>query len=56
MPLSKSSLCDLFHRSADLLSPIARRILSLVAVASHVNADETSLKVQQRDECRRAFV
>lgn len=56
VPLSKSTLCDLFHRSAALLSPLAARILELVAGSSHINADETSLKVQQKKECHRAFV
>lgn len=56
VPLSKSTLCDLFHRDAELLSPLACRILELVAASSHINADETSLKVQHHRECRRAFV
>lgn len=56
VPLSKSTLCDLFHRDAELLGPVARRILELVAASSHINADETSIKVQQKEECRRAFV
>lgn len=56
VPMSKSTLCDVFHRDAELLGPIARRILELVAASSHINADETSMKVQQKKECRRAFV
>ena len=56
VPMSKSTLCDVFHRSAGLLSPLAQRILELAAAASHVNADETSLKVQDKDVCRRAYV
>lgn len=56
VPLSKSTLCDLFHRSAEVLSPLSQRILELIASSSHVNADETSLKVQATGECRRAFV
>ena len=56
VPLSKSTLCDIFHRDAALLEPIARRILELVAGSSHINADETSIKVQSRKECRRAFM
>lgn len=56
VPLSKSTLCDLFHRDAELLGLLASRALELVVAASHVNADETSLKVQQKNECRRAFV
>jgi len=56
VPLSKSTLCDLFHRSAEILSPLSQRIVELIAVSSHINADETSLKVQAKGECRRAFV
>lgn len=56
VPLSKSTLCDLFHRDAELLDPVSRRILELVVAAHYVNADETSLKVQHKRECRRAFV
>jgi transposase len=56
VPMSSSTLCDLFHRSAELLDPIARRILELAAESGHVNADETSLKVQAKGECRRAYV
>lgn len=56
VPMSKSTLCDVFHRDAALLSPLAVRVLQLIAASSHVNADETSLKVQQKKECRRAFV
>ncbi len=37
-----------------LLAPLAARILELTAAASHINADETSLKVQDTDVCRRA--
>ncbi|QED29950.1 transposase [Microvenator marinus] len=42
--------------SAEVLSPLSQRILELIASSSHVNADETSLKVQATGECRRAFV
>ena len=54
-PTPKSTLCDLFHRSAELLEPIADRVLALVAASSHINADETSIRVQKKDECRRAY-
>lgn len=56
VPLSKSTLCDLFHRTAEYLSPIADEILRQVASSSHINADETSIKVQMKGECRRAFL
>lgn len=56
VPLSKSTLCDLFHRTAEHLSPISEEILRLVASSSHINADETSIKIQTKDECRRGFL
>ena len=55
-PLSRSTLCDLFHRSAELLAPLADRILALVAESSHINADETSIRVQDKKVCRRAYL
>lgn len=54
--MSPSTLCDLFHRGAWFMQPLARRILELIAASTHVNADETSLKVQDKDECRRCYV
>jgi transposase len=54
--LSKSTLCDMFHRSANFLTPLSRRILELIAAVTYVNADETSLRVLQKNECRRGFV
>jgi len=56
VPMSPSSLCDQFHRGAALMQPIAQRILELIAGSSHVNADETSIKVQDKGECRRCYV
>ena len=56
VPLSKSTMGDLFHRTADHLEPVANRVLELIAAADHVHADETSLKVQDTEVCRRAFV
>jgi transposase len=55
-PISKSSLNDVFHRSADLFEPIYRRMLEKVAASSHVSADETTLKVQQKKVCRTAWM
>ena len=54
--LSKSTLCDIFHRDAELLAPLAHRVLKLAAASSHINADETSVKVLQRKVCRRAYL
>lgn len=54
--VGRSTLGDLFHRSADLLAPIHARMLELVAASEHVNADETPLPVQAEDKCRRGYV
>ena len=54
IPIARSTMTDLFHRAATLLSPIARRILSRIAASEIVFADETSLKMQSSD--KRAFV
>ncbi len=55
-PLPKSTLCDLFHRTAELVAPLSARVLDLVAQASHINADETSVRVQSKKVCRRAYL
>lgn len=54
IPIARSTMTDLFHRAASLLSPIARRILVRIAASEIVFADETSLKMQSSD--KRAFV
>jgi transposase len=49
-------LCDLFHRSAELLRPLANRIVERITESAYINADETSLKIQNKGGCRRGFV
>lgn len=56
VPMARQTLTDLFHRAAGLLEPIAKRLLALVAAASHVNADETSQPVMDKDRCRRGLM
>jgi len=56
VPMARSTLTDLYHRSADLLEPIWKRLKTLVAAASHVNADETSQPVMDTEKCRRGFM
>ena len=56
VPMARSTLNDLFHRSAGLLEPIWKRLKELLATASHVNADETSQPVMDTDKCRRGFM
>ncbi len=56
VPLSPSTLGDLFHRSAWVLKLLYTRLLVLVAAAGHVHADETRISVQQKGKCRTAWV
>ncbi len=54
--ISRSTLTDLFHRSAELLEPIHARLLQLVAASTYINADETSQPVMDEKQCRRGFI
>ena len=54
--MARSTLTDLYHRSASLLAPIHGRLLELVAASPYVNADETSQPVMDEEKCRRGFI
>ncbi len=54
IPISRSTLTDLLHQAARQLAPLSKRLLELVAAAEVVQADETSLKMQQPN--KRGFV
>jgi transposase len=54
IPISRSTMCDLFHRAADELRPIYNAALALVPASPDVHADETSIRQQGLD--RRAFL
>ncbi len=54
IPISRSTLTDLLHQAARQLAPLSKRLLALVAAAEVVQADETSLKMQ--DPNKRGFV
>jgi len=54
VPISRSTLTDLLHQAARQLAPLAKRLLELVAGSEVVQADETSLKMQQPN--KRGFV
>lgn len=56
VPMSRSTLCDLFHRCAELLSPLHRRMLGHIKSAPYVNADETSIRVLAPEVTRRGFI
>lgn len=54
IPMSRSTMCDLIHRAARELAPLHRAALALVAQASDVHADETSIRQLGLD--KRAFI
>ena len=54
--IHRSTLNDIFHRTADCFVPIHTRLLQLVGQASHVNADETTIRVQTPEKCKKSYV
>ena len=46
IPIARSTMTDLFHRAAELLAPLSRRILERIGASPIVFADETTLKMQ----------
>ena len=54
--INKSTLCDIFHRSADLLVPIYRHLIDEIQKTDLVNADETRIKLQQPNQCKDAWM
>lgn len=54
IPMSRSTLTDLFHAAAEKLAPLSQRLMQLVAQSEIVQADETSLVMQK--PFRRGFV
>jgi len=43
IPMSRSTMTELFHRAGELLKPLAARVLALVAASDVVLADETTM-------------
>jgi transposase len=56
VPLSRSTLTDLFHRAAALLAPVVACLLSLIASAQVVWADETPVRVLAPKKTRRGYL
>lgn len=46
IPMSRSTMTELFHRTGELVAPLAARILELIAQSEIVLADETPMPVQ----------
>jgi transposase len=56
VPISRSTLTDLFHRAAQLLAPLVLRLLVLISQALVVQADETPLRVLARKKTHRGYL
>lgn len=56
VPVARSTMTELFHRVAQILAPLVRRMLQLIAQSQRVLADETSLPVQAEGKTRRGFI
>lgn len=54
IPMSRSTMCDLLHRGADVLRPLYDAALKLVPKAADVHADETSIRQLGLD--KRAYI
>ena len=58
IPISRSTLCDLFHQAANILTPLYQRMAAYVALSLLVLADETPLQVLDKnlDKTRKGYV
>jgi len=56
VPVAASTLASLFHKCAELLTPLYDRLRELVAAESVVQADETHIKVLAKPKTRRAWI
>jgi transposase len=56
LAITRSSLCNLFHQTADALKPIYQRMLTTMSSYSLVMADETPLPVQAEVKTHRGFM
>jgi len=54
IPMTRQTLTDLFHAAAEKLTPLADRLLALIAQCPVVQADETPIKMQNPK--RRGYV
>ncbi len=56
MNIARSTLCDLFHRTAELLQPIYQHLIRMAAADPYLNMDETPQPVLDKGKCRRGYV
>ena len=56
MPLARSTVCTLFHRTALVLRPIWDKLFELARRDRYLHADETTLPVQAQDKCATGWI
>lgn len=56
VPVQRTTMGDLFHTGADVLQPLADRVLQLVRESHLVLADETPIRVLAEKKTRRSYV
>ncbi|TSC20978.1 IS66 family transposase [Corallococcus sp. Z5C101001] len=56
VPMSRSTLTDLFHQSAEVLLPLSSHLLQCIASSEVVWADETPLRVLDVKKTRRGYL
>ena len=56
LKVSRSSLCNLFHQTAEALKPIYQRMLEIMPNYELVLADETPLPVQAENKTHKGYV
>jgi transposase len=54
--VARSTLCELFHRAAELLAAIAARLIEIAATDRYLHMDETPQPVQDKGSCRRGWI
>ena len=54
--VARSVLCGLFHRAANAVEPVYKRLLDLVCLDPYVQADETKLRVAEPKNARTAWI
>lgn len=55
-PVSRSTLCSLFHRTANIFEPVYNYLLELAKNDPYVSADETRLPVQKPTKCKDEWI
>ncbi len=56
LPISRSTLCNLFHQAASIVKPIYQRMLELMPSYSLVLADETPIQVQAVKKTHKGYM